>query len=532
MKRKLPLAILFILIICMMTALVVSADTNPCDNQDNMEVPYDGSKYVQPAKWHMDPLDPNAYTGNAKIWIDKIELTSAEAPDKTVTVNVHVSGAQNAACNMGFHLYYDTRLTLMSNEGHYITKGDALASFAIIDKLETAGVITVAAASTGDYLGQGIVFSMNFKLPWNAKAGDLYPIGFQFWSNSSGTDTDLFLNENQDEEGRLLMTYMFTMGITNGYIKIKGNAPTITPTITPTPTGSPTPLPPWLVKIDSVEVSIQEPKAGEEAALTGSVADTNIMLSRSLQNDKGITWAEGDKTYKLFEKPVFQAGHTYRCIVALKAVEGKIDFNTKVTINGRKASYWKFESNHAWYYYDFVIPGESSGGTTTTTPSGTPAASGGTPSSAPAPTVAPGSASESVSTSKTIGAFTYNVTEMEATVTGAKDKSAKKLTVPATINVDGKKIPVTAISDNAFYGMKSLKTLIIGKNVTAIGKKACYKCSGLKNVTIKTTKLTTVGAKAFSGINKKAAVKLPKSKKKAYKKLLLKKGMKKTMKFK
>ena len=50
----------------------------------------------------------------------------------------------------------------------------------------------------------------------------------------------------------------------------------------------------------------------------------------------------------------------------------------------------------------------------------------------------------------------------------------------------------------------------------------------------KTKKLTkkTIGSKAFTGINKKAVIKLPKAKKKAYKKILLKKGMKKSMTFK
>ena len=59
-----------------------------------------------------------------------------------------------------------------------------------------------------------------------------------------------------------------------------------------------------------------------------------------------------------------------------------------------------------------------------------------------------------------------------------------------------------------------------------------YNCKKVTSIVIKTKKLKTVGAKAFTGINKKAVVKLPKTKKKAYKKLLLKNGMKKSVKFK
>ena len=49
----------------------------------------------------------------------------------------------------------------------------------------------------------------------------------------------------------------------------------------------------------------------------------------------------------------------------------------------------------------------------------------------------------------------------------------------------------------------------------------------LKKVTIQTTKLKakTVGAKAFAKIHKKAVVKVPKAKKKAYKKWLKKRGI-------
>jgi len=57
-------------------------------------------------------------------------------------------------------------------------------------------------------------------------------------------------------------------------------------------------------------------------------------------------------------------------------------------------------------------------------------------------------------------------------------------------------------------------------NVTTIGKKAFYKNSKLKTVTIKSTKITSIGSKAFKGCKKAMTIKVPKSKYKAYKKLL------------
>ena len=64
--------------------------------------------------------------------------------------------------------------------------------------------------------------------------------------------------------------------------------------------------------------------------------------------------------------------------------------------------------------------------------------------------------------------------------------------------------------------------MIIGKNVTTIGKKAFYKCKNLKTITIKTSKLTKkkVGRSAFKNINAKATIKVPKKKLKTYKTIL------------
>ena len=114
------------------------------------------------------------------------------------------------------------------------------------------------------------------------------------------------------------------------------------------------------------------------------------------------------------------------------------------------------------------------------------------------------------------------------------NKTAKTVSVPATVKISGKTYKVVSIAPNAFKGMKKLTTVTIGKNVKSIGAKAFYGCKKLKKITIKSTKFTkkTIGSKAFTGINKKAVIKCPKGKKAVYKKILQKKGMKKTMKFK
>ncbi|MBR5684287.1 MAG: hypothetical protein IKW96_13620 [Ruminococcus sp.] len=64
---------------------------------------------------------------------------------------------------------------------------------------------------------------MDFILPKNAKVGDIYPIGIEYYYD--GAFSDIFYNYHQDDEGKLQMAHVFTKGIQNGYIKIvKGGA--------------------------------------------------------------------------------------------------------------------------------------------------------------------------------------------------------------------------------------------------------------------------------------------------------------------
>ena len=155
---------------------------------------------------------------------------------------------------------------------------------------------------------------------------------------------------------------------------------------------------------------------------------------------------------------------------------------------------------------------------------------------APGETKAPAAAKAPETTGTKIASKkgdTYKVTdtsgkipEVELTKSAAK-KKAKTVVIPKTVKVDGVNYKVTAIAEKAFAGNKKLKTVVIGADIEKIGAKAFYKCVNLKKVTIQTTKLKakTVGTKAFAKIHKKAVVKVPKAKKKAYKKWLKKRGI-------
>ena len=113
--------------------------------------------------------------------------------------------------------------------------------------------------------------------------------------------------------------------------------------------------------------------------------------------------------------------------------------------------------------------------------------------------------------------------EYSAAAKGAKGT----ITIPAQVTIKGVTYKVTSVGASACRNRAGITKVIIGKNVTKIGKRVFSGCKKLKKVTVKTTKLTesTVGSNAFSGISSGVVVKVPESKVKAYRKLFKKKGI-------
>ena len=130
----------------------------------------------------------------------------------------------------------------------------------------------------------------------------------------------------------------------------------------------------------------------------------------------------------------------------------------------------------------------------------------------------------------TVGNYKYKITDAKTdgkgtvALNGVGNKKIKSIKVDDTVTIGGAKFLVTSIGNNAFSGCSKATSATIGKNVSKIGSKAFYNCKNLKKITIKSTKLKSAGSKAFKGIHKKASIKVPKSKLKAYQKLLKKKG--------
>ena len=130
----------------------------------------------------------------------------------------------------------------------------------------------------------------------------------------------------------------------------------------------------------------------------------------------------------------------------------------------------------------------------------------------PCPKCMPFSEAAKIGFTQTVGNNRYVVTSASTVrYKGPVSKKIKSVTIPKTVKIKKKTYKVTAIGRKAFNG-----------------------CGKLKIIRICIPKLTKakVGKAAFRGICRKATFYVPRGKAKAYRKIFLKRGAKKTMKFK
>lgn len=132
-----------------------------------------------------------------------------------------------------------------------------------------------------------------------------------------------------------------------------------------------------------------------------------------------------------------------------------------------------------------------------------------------------------------INGNTYQLTSNGTQATAALVKGSKKkakVVVPSAVKKNGVTVYVTAIGNNAFKNRKKVKTVVIGKNVQRIGKKAFAGCRNLRKITVKSRMVRMVGKKAFQSISSRAVIKVPKQSLKRYQKLFRNKGQRRTVK--
>ena len=136
---------------------------------------------------------------------------------------------------------------------------------------------------------------------------------------------------------------------------------------------------------------------------------------------------------------------------------------------------------------------------------------------------------------KTGTTYTVTQTGKKAEVEYTAPKAGKKgtVTIPNKVTINGVDYKVTSIASNAFKGNGKVKKIVVSGNIDSIGNNAFKNCKNLKVITIKSKKLNkkSISKNAFKGISKKVVIKVPKNKKKAYKKLFRSKGLNKSIKF-
>ena len=92
----------------------------------------------------------------------------------------------------------------------------------------------------------------------------------------------------------------------------------------------------------------------------------------------------------------------------------------------------------------------------------------------------------------------YRVTDSKKkTVSFQSAPAAETLTVPDVVTINGEVYQVTEIGKNACKGNTALRSLTLGANVRKIGKGAFQGCAGLKEITVRSAALRSVGKKAF-----------------------------------
>lgn len=110
---------------------------------------------------------------------------------------------------------------------------------------------------------------------------------------------------------------------------------------------------------------------------------------------------------------------------------------------------------------------------------------------------------------------------------GITKETINKLTVPATVKMEGEKYKVTEIAAGAIKDVDTLTTLVLGKNVTKVGKNAFRGSSNLNRITFKNPLMKSFGKNAFRGISKTAVINVNNSKINKFTSLLKKTGLNK-----
>ena len=104
-------------------------------------------------------------------------------------------------------------------------------------------------------------------------------------------------------------------------------------------------------------------------------------------------------------------------------------------------------------------------------------------------------------------AFTDPVTGYTYVITGdgvrleSVGQNASNVVIPDYVTINGKSYPVTSISKNAFRNNKTVKSVVVGKNIKTIESGTFQGATSLTTVDLKSSGVTKIGKNAFRGCN-------------------------------
>ena len=201
-----------------------TSSDNPFNKQDDKEVPYDATRWIQPVEWNTPKIDPRDYDGGLMLFFDKIGLERENARGKVQRVYCSIIDVTEPVSYVKFHIFYDTRLTVKKNSaGEFLNVGKGLSGFTTGSAMVEEGELAFYAYAEDTLLDRSCLFTIDFILPEDAERGDVYPIGMAYVDD--GIVADTFIDSQKSGAGKLQMTYLFTKGIYNGYIKVLGQKP-------------------------------------------------------------------------------------------------------------------------------------------------------------------------------------------------------------------------------------------------------------------------------------------------------------------
>ena len=165
------------------------------------------------------PTYKPAVQGQPVFHITNTEVCQTEARNKQQSVSLIVDGANGLYSDTVIYVYYDSRMTA----------GEALPGKAI-EKLstgqamgDTKDFMVLTTAGSDDLGADGVMWELNFTLPSNCKAGDIFDVSVG--TSKYGKIQPLFTNFAYDAKGDALTKYIFTNGLDTGGITVIDDPP-------------------------------------------------------------------------------------------------------------------------------------------------------------------------------------------------------------------------------------------------------------------------------------------------------------------